>query len=135
MCVKRSRASTGRFRTCLSWANADQRIPRESAASGRMRLALECVKILSMSVSAAHASAFYREAIANGEVWAIRDEAGFPAPQNGEGKRSMPFWSLRSRAEKIVHNVPAYEGLRWSLFRSTNGKVGGCPVWQTTASS
>lgn len=65
-----------------------------------------------MSVSAAHASAFYREVIANGEVWTLKDENGFPAPRNSEGKRAMPFWSLRSRAERIIENVPAYQGFQ-----------------------
>lgn len=61
-----------------------------------------------MSVSAAHASAFYREVAEQGAVWTVRDDGGFPAPRNGSGVRSMPFWSLRSRAEAVVTNVPAY---------------------------
>lgn len=28
------------------------------------------------------------------------------------GKRSVPFWSTRSRAERIVGSVPAYAGFR-----------------------
>src|SRR3954453_17505711 len=31
-----------------------------------------------------------------------------PAPMAAEGYRSMPFWSLRSRAERVVATVPAY---------------------------
>ena len=61
-----------------------------------------------MSVSAAQAAAFYKEILNYGEVWAIRDTGGIPAPMNGDGRRSMPFWSLRSRAEKVIANVPAY---------------------------
>ena len=61
-----------------------------------------------MSVSAAQAAAFYSEILKNGQVWAIRDSGGIPAPLNGDGDRSMPFWSLRSRAEKVIANVPAY---------------------------
>ena len=63
-----------------------------------------------MSVSAAHASAFYAEAGEHQCVWGIRDGHGFPAPLNGDGERAMPFWSLRSRAERVVSTVPAYAG-------------------------
>ena len=62
-----------------------------------------------MSVSAAQAEAFYQEVLRAGEVWAIRDGAGFPAPLTPEG-RAMPFWSARSRAMKVIDNVDAYEG-------------------------
>lgn len=61
-----------------------------------------------MSVSAAQAAAFYEEVLEHGQVWAVRDAGGFPAPLNGDGQRSMPFWSSRSRAEKVIANVPAY---------------------------
>jgi hypothetical protein len=60
-----------------------------------------------VSTSAAHADAFYREVIEHGTVWSIKDSDGFPAPQTSDG-RSMPFWSLKSRAERVVGNVPAY---------------------------
>jgi hypothetical protein len=62
-----------------------------------------------VSTSAAQADAFYREALDHRTIWTIRDPAGFPAPE-GSGERSMPFWSLRSRAERVVSSVPAYEG-------------------------
>jgi hypothetical protein len=62
-----------------------------------------------MSVSAAQAEAFYGEVMRTGQVWAIRDEGGFPAPQTPEG-RAMPFWSARSRAVKVIENVDAYAG-------------------------
>lgn len=62
-----------------------------------------------MSVSAAQADAFYREAIEHSTVWGVRDTGGFPAPATPEG-RAMPFWSLKSRAERIVASVPAYLG-------------------------
>jgi len=61
-----------------------------------------------MSVSAAQAAAFYKEILKNSQVWTIRDTGGIPAPLNGDGDRSMPFWSLRNRAEKVIANVPAY---------------------------
>lgn len=63
-----------------------------------------------MTVSAAQASTFYAEAIHEGSVWAIRDEGGFPAPTNADGLRAMPFWSLRSRAERIISTALAYRG-------------------------
>lgn len=62
-----------------------------------------------MSVSAAQAEAFYREVLRIRQVWAIRDEGGFPAPQTPEG-RAMPFWSARSRAVKVIENLDAYNG-------------------------
>jgi hypothetical protein len=63
-----------------------------------------------MSTSSAQAAAFYREVIREGAVWGVRDDGGFPAPLNSEGDRVMPFWSLQSRAEKVIQNVPAYGG-------------------------
>lgn len=63
-----------------------------------------------MSVSAAQAAAFVSEASEAGTVWAVRDEGGYPAPKNADGNRAMPFWSKRSRAEKIIGSVPAFAG-------------------------
>lgn len=60
-----------------------------------------------MSIAAAQADAFYREVLEHQTVWAIRDTAGFPAPES-QGGRAMPFWSLKSRADRIVATVPAY---------------------------
>ncbi len=64
-----------------------------------------------MTVSAAHTSAFFREALSEDAVWTIRDEDGFPAPEGPDGRRSQPFWSLQSRARHIVDTVPAYAGM------------------------
>lgn len=77
-----------------------------------------------VTASAAQATAFYAEATRDGCLWAVRDSAGFPAPKNGEGVRAMPFWSLRSRAEKVIADVPAFanfEPVKISLsdFRGT----------------
>ncbi|TCN27671.1 uncharacterized protein DUF2750 [Kribbella orskensis] len=63
-----------------------------------------------VSTSAARAAAFFREARTSQRVWAIRDQGGFPAPATGDGLRAMPFWSARSRAEKVIATVPAYSG-------------------------
>lgn len=63
-----------------------------------------------MSTSAAQAAAFFAEAVTGGQVFAIKDADGFPAPVNRSGDRAMPFWSKRSRAEKVWASVPAYEG-------------------------
>ncbi|MFD4960405.1 DUF2750 domain-containing protein [Microbacterium sp. NPDC058389] len=62
-----------------------------------------------MSVSAAQSSAFFTEVPLHGEVFAIRDDGGFPAPKNRSGARAMPFWSRESRARKIIENVSAYQ--------------------------
>lgn len=63
-----------------------------------------------MSQSASQAAAFYRDAVKSQTVWTLRDAGGYPAPKNREGVRAQPFWSSRSRAEKIVATVPAYAG-------------------------
>jgi len=62
-----------------------------------------------MSSAASQASEFYREVARTGVLWTIRDAGGFPAPMNGEGKHAQPFWSSRSRAEKVVATVAAYK--------------------------
>jgi len=63
-----------------------------------------------MSQSSAQASAFYKDIALSGNVWSIRDKDGIPAPVGDSGKRSMPFWSSAKRAEKVINNVPAYQG-------------------------
>jgi hypothetical protein len=63
-----------------------------------------------MSTSAAQASAFYDESRQGGEVWTVRDAGGYPAPNTADGARAMPFWSKRSRAERVVSTVRAYAG-------------------------
>ncbi len=63
-----------------------------------------------MPISSAHAAVFYQEVARNRRLSAIRDKEGFPAPKNRDGKRAAPFWSSRSRAEKIIATVPAYFG-------------------------
>jgi hypothetical protein len=61
-----------------------------------------------VSTAAAQAEAFYTEVLETGSVWTVQDVEGIPAPMAAEGYRSMPFWSLRSRAERVVATVPAY---------------------------
>ena len=63
-----------------------------------------------MSQAASQAWAFYRDVAVSRVVWTIRDNAGFPAPETGSGRRAQPFWSSRSRAERIIKTVPAYAG-------------------------
>ncbi|GAA4562214.1 hypothetical protein GCM10023193_27530 [Planotetraspora kaengkrachanensis] len=43
-------------------------------------------------------------------MWTIRDEGGYPAPLVAPDRRSMPFWSSRSRVIKIIKNVATYAG-------------------------
>lgn len=63
-----------------------------------------------VSTSATQAAAFYTEVLREGSAWTVRDAGGYPAPLNASGERAQPFWSLRSRAERVVADVPAYEG-------------------------
>jgi hypothetical protein len=75
-----------------------------------------------MSIAAAHAHEFYKQVAKNKKVWTIRDEGGFPAPKNSEGIRVQPFWSSLSLVEKVIKNVPAYNGFEpyeidWKSFR------------------
>ncbi|WP_342430116.1 DUF2750 domain-containing protein [Neobacillus sp. FSL H8-0543] len=65
-----------------------------------------------MSQSSAQWSAFIKEIIEHRKVWTIRDEGGIPTSTNIDGETSMPFWSLKSRAEKIIENVTAYNGFQ-----------------------
>jgi len=61
-----------------------------------------------MSISSIHAHKFYQEVAKMKKVWTIKDNGGFPAPKNSSGTRSQPFWSSKSRVEKIIQNVSAY---------------------------
>jgi hypothetical protein len=63
-----------------------------------------------MSQAGSQAWAFYREVAAKRVVWTVHDEGGFPAPKTDTGQRSQPFWSSKSRVEKIIRTVPAYGG-------------------------
>lgn len=63
-----------------------------------------------MTTSGAHATAFFEEIVREQAVWSIRDAHGFPAPLGNDGLRSMPFWSLSSRAERIIATVEDYAG-------------------------
>jgi hypothetical protein len=76
-----------------------------------------------VSQAGSQAWAFYREVAATRVVWTIRDDGGFPAPLNLSGERAQPFWSSRSRVERIIKNVPAYSEfspyeISWDDFRS-----------------
>lgn len=65
-----------------------------------------------MGQSAAQAAAWRREVSESGRVWTIEDDDGIPAPRDADGKRSMPFWSKRSRAERVIATVDAYASFR-----------------------
>ena len=74
-----------------------------------------------MTQAASQAAAFYREVATLLIVWTLNDENGYPAPMTRTGRRSMPFWSSKSRVEKIIATVPAYAGFnpigfRWEDF-------------------
>ena len=63
-----------------------------------------------MTISAAQAAAFSAEVTETRSVWTVRDDGGYPAPLSADGSRAQPFWSLRTRAERVVEQVPAYAG-------------------------
>ena len=44
------------------------------------------------------------------DCYTVSDEEGIPTSTNMDGDTSMPFWSLKSRAEKIIESIPAYSG-------------------------
>jgi hypothetical protein len=76
-----------------------------------------------MSQAASQAWAFYREVAKTRVVWTVRDKGGFPAPKTSSGKRAQPFWSSRSRVERIISTVRAYSGfepheISWAEFCS-----------------
>ncbi|MDI2588533.1 DUF2750 domain-containing protein [Psychrobacillus sp. NEAU-3TGS] len=54
-----------------------------------------------MSQSSAQYHAFIREVLEYQKVWTIKDDQGFPSFTNNNGETAMPFWSLKTRAEKI----------------------------------
>lgn len=63
-----------------------------------------------MSLSGAHRAAFRREVTQTGQVYAIRDADGYPAPADAAGQRSVPFWSKPTRAQRVVGQVGAFQG-------------------------
>ena len=63
-----------------------------------------------MSLSGAHRAAFRREAAREGRVFSIRDADGHPAPAGPDGRRTVPFWSKPTRAQRVVGQVAAYQG-------------------------
>ncbi len=65
-----------------------------------------------MSQAASQASAFYREVAETRVLWTVEDDVGYPAPVTSSGQRAQPFWSSRSRAERIIANAPAYRVFR-----------------------
>jgi len=63
-----------------------------------------------MSLSGAHKAAFRREVVQDGLVYSIRDEVGYPAPADEQGRRAVPFWSKPTRARRAIDQVAAYQG-------------------------
>lgn len=61
-----------------------------------------------MTTSSLHAAAFYKEITENKKLYTVKDKNGHPSPLNLSGKRAMPFWSSRSRTEKIIEKVKDY---------------------------
>lgn len=74
-----------------------------------------------MSHASPQAQTFYREVAMSRVLWTPRDSGGFPTVTPAGGRPAMPFWSSRSRVERIIETVPAYAGfqpveIRWSQF-------------------
>ncbi|NOU75702.1 DUF2750 domain-containing protein [Paenibacillus sp. LMG 31458] len=61
-----------------------------------------------MSQASAQYHAFIKEILSNKRVWTVKDEQGFPSSTNSNGETTIPFWSMKSRAEKVIEDVPAY---------------------------
>jgi len=77
-----------------------------------------------MSQSSAQAWTFYREVAESRVVWTVSDDVGYPAPKTETGERAQPFWSSRSRVEKIIQSVRDYstfqpEAIAWEDFCQT----------------
>ncbi len=62
-----------------------------------------------MSISSINAQNFYKEVAKHKKIYIIKDKTGYPFPKNTEGKRTVPVWSLRSRVEKVISEVPFYK--------------------------
>jgi hypothetical protein len=56
--------------------------------------------LANVSQAASQAAAFRQELSERGEVWVVEDERGVPAPVSSAGRRAMPFWSSRERAQR-----------------------------------
>jgi hypothetical protein len=60
-----------------------------------------------MSLSAAHATKFYEQVVADGKVFTLtEDEAFLVYPVHG--REVVPFWSSRSRLERVQQSHPKY---------------------------
>ena len=74
-----------------------------------------------MSQAASQWAAFARDVAAHKRLWTIKDDSGFPTVTS-RGQTAHPFWSSRSRVEKVIRTVPAYSAfqpheLSWEEFR------------------
>lgn len=65
-----------------------------------------------MSQSSAQYHVFIKEILEYQKVWTIKDDQGFPSSPNSDGETAIPFWSLETRVEKILENVPRYRNFR-----------------------
>ena len=80
--------------------------------SGRLNLAGLLVRARTCSHGyqrSAHGRVLPRDQTSEA-LWAIKDPGGFPAAIDGEGRRSIPFWSTASRAQHVITTVAAYSG-------------------------
>jgi hypothetical protein len=75
-----------------------------------------------LSASAAQAAAFYRDVAKSQRLWTVARNGHFAAVPGHEGTTVQPFWSARSRVERIIKRVAVYAGsepieVTWAAFR------------------
>src|SRR5436189_5002481 len=63
-----------------------------------------------MSASSAQAQQFYKDVAKNREVWTVRKGDIFARATLRDGGISTPFWSTRSRVERVINSIPVYAG-------------------------
>jgi hypothetical protein len=63
-----------------------------------------------MSNSSAQAHQFYKDVVKNREVWTVRKGEVFAKVTLQDGRTSTPFWSTRSRVDRVINTIPVYAG-------------------------
>jgi hypothetical protein len=63
-----------------------------------------------MSASSVQAHQFYKDVAKNREVWTVRKGDVFAKLTLGDGRITTPFWSTRSRVERVIKSIPVYAG-------------------------
>ena len=69
-----------------------------------------------MSQAASQAAAFYEQVARERVIWTLKDEHGYPALNRRDGSRAMPFWSSRSRVERVIKAAPGFADFEPTSF-------------------